>query len=52
MKDITATEMLYLSTAIAIELCKNKTPEEIAQLKTFLWHIYCSIGTFTSCPYR
>lgn len=50
MKDIPSTQMLYLSTAIAVELCRNKSPREIAELKTLLWHIYCSIGTICSFP--
>lgn len=50
MKHIPSTQMLYLSSAIAIELCRNRTPDEIAELKTLLWHVYCSIGTILSCP--
>lgn len=40
--------MLYLSSAIAIELCKNKTPQEIAELKILLSQICCSINALTA----
>ncbi len=50
MNEIPPTQFVYLSTAIAVELCRNKTPREIAELKSLLWHIYCSINTITSLP--